>query len=202
MRQRRRRPRPIPTTRLLDDFRQKVGEDRVSLGDLTTWTDGRALGLVLLLIALPETIPLIGFSALLATPIFVIGLYMLAYGSNPALPAWLLRRTLSGALVLRVIDRAMPLIRRLDRIAKPRLPLLAGSGRLHGAVCTLMAVLLAAPIPGINILSAFSVASIGIAILQRDGLLVAISLILAALALIGTVGVLTGAFLLWDLVFG
>jgi hypothetical protein len=202
MTQRKRRPRPVATARLLDDFRRRVGEHRVSLGDLTTWTDGRALGLVLLLIALPETIPLVGFSALLAMPIFVIGAYMLVYGANPRLPGWLLRRSLSGAAVLRVIDRAMPVIRRLDRIAKPRLPLLAGSGRLHGLVCVLMAVLLAAPIPGINILSAFSVASIGIAILQRDGLLVAISLAFATLALIGTIGVLTGAFLLWDIVLG
>jgi hypothetical protein len=187
---------------MLREFRDKVGEDRVSLDDLTTWTDGRALGLLLLLIALPETIPLVGFSALLAAPIFVIGAYMLAYGSNPRLPQWLLRRTLSGALVGRVVDRAAPAIRRLDRVCKPRLPLLAGAGRLHGVVSMLMAILLAAPIPGVNMLAAFAVASIGIAILQRDGLLVALSLVFAVLALIGTLGVVTGAFLLWDLVFG
>jgi hypothetical protein len=200
-RRKKKRPRHIPTAELLCTFHDKIQEERVSLGDLTRWTDGRALGILLLLLALPETIPMIGLSAILATPIFVIGCYMLVYGGQPRLPAWLLRRSIRGDLVRTAIDRATPVVRRLDRIARPRLPLLAGAGRLHGIIAILMAVLLAVPIPGINILAAFSVAGIGIAIVQRDGLLVALALALALAALLGAAGVLTGAFMLWDNLF-
>ncbi len=168
---------------------------------MTAWTEGRALGLLLLLLALPETIPVVGLSAVLATPIFVIGCYMLIHGDQPELPNWLLRRSIDGARVAAVLDRAMPTIQRLDRISRPRLPLLAGAGRLHGTVCILMAVLLAAPIPGINIVAAFSVAIIGIAIVQRDGALVALSVVLATLALAGTAVVLTGGILIWERLF-
>ena len=165
---------------------------------MTRWTDGRAIGLLLLLIALPETIPFIGLSAILAMPIFVIGAYMLVQGEQPRLPQWLLRRSLSADMVQNAIARSLPTIRRLERVLRPRWPSLASAGRLQGVVCMLMAILLAVPIPGINILSAFSVGCIGIAIVQRDGALVAIALTLASLALAASIGALTGAILLWQ----
>jgi hypothetical protein len=202
MKLRKRRARHIPTAEMLAGIRSRIQGERVTFGDMASWTDGRALGLLLLLLALPETIPFIGLSAILAMPIFVIGCYMSIYGAQPVLPKWLLRRSIKSTLVLSVMDRSMPMIRRIDRISRPRLPLLASAGRLHGVVCMMMAVLLAAPVPGINILAAFSVASLGIAIVQRDGLLASSALVLASLALIAAAGVLTGAFLAWDVIFG
>jgi hypothetical protein len=199
---RKQRPRHTSTTDMLGRVSTQIDTERVTLGQIISWTRGRALGLLLLLLALPETIPMIGFSAVLATPIFIIGCYMLAHGDNPRLPGWLLRRSLKASLLKSVIDRSLPFVRWLDRISKPRLPLLAGSGRTHGAMCILMAVLLAAPIPGINILAAFSVAGIGGGIVQRDGLLVAFALAAGILALIATIGVVTGAFLLGEVLFG
>jgi hypothetical protein len=194
------RPQHVSTAELLCRVRERIDAERVTLGEVALWTEGRAIGPLLLLLALPDAIPMVGFSALLAAPIFVIGGYMLAYGSSPPLPGWLLRRSLKASLLASVIDHSLPHVRRFDRLSRPRLPLIAEAGRAHGTMCMLMAVLLAAPIPGINILAAFSVAGLGIGIVQRDGLVVALALALGVLALVATL--VTGAFLIGDVLLG
>lgn len=192
-----------PTAELLQALRDRGGGERITLGEIAEATAGRAHGLMLLLLALPETIPMVGLSAVIALPIAVIGGHMALYGAEAPLPRWLRERSIRRSLVEAAIDKAMPVIRWLDRISRPRWPALAEAHRLQGAICVVLAVVLAAPIPGINILAAFGVAGIGLGMLQRDGLVVAAALVSAGLALAGTAGVLVGGgALLLELVNG
>lgn len=185
--------RALSTTELLGRLCAESQGERISLGEVAEKTSGRAHGLVLLLLALPEMIPMVGLSAVIAAPIFVTGGYLMVYGDVTRLPGWFKRRSIRRALVDTAIDRTIPVIRRLDRIARPRWPALAGASRLHGTVCMLMAALLAVPIPGVNILAACAVGGIGLGMLQRDGLVVGIALVSAGLALVGAAAVFAGA---------
>jgi hypothetical protein len=182
-----------PTAELLRSLRESGEDGRLSLGEIAEATQGRAFGLVLLVLAIPETIPMIGLSAILATPIVLIGVFMLWTGEEGRLPGWLARRSIDRSLARRGIDRAIPLLERMDRVARPRWGPLARASRLQGAVCVVMGVVLAIPMPGVNILAAFAVAGVGLGILQRDGMLVAAALLSGALALAGFVAVVTGA---------
>lgn len=195
---RRHDPQP-PTAELLQALRERNDRERITLSEIAEATSGRAHGLVLLLLALPETIPMIGLSAVIALPIALVALHMMLYGVEAPLPRWLRDRSIRRSLLDTGIDKALPAIRWLDRISRPRWPALASAHGVQGAACLVMAILLAAPIPGINILSAFGVAGVGLGLLQRDGLVVAAALVCAALALAGTVGVFAGAgVLLWE----
>jgi hypothetical protein len=151
---------------------------------------------MLLLIALPETIPMVGLSLILATPVFFIGILMVRHGPSFPLPLWLGRRTLKRSLLTKTIDRTLPVIRRLDRLLKPRWTRLVEAGRLQGAVCVVMSVVLAVPFPGPNILAAFAVAGIGLGILQQDGRAIAAALGMAGLTLLVIAGAVTGVGLL------
>jgi hypothetical protein len=176
------------------DPEQRTG--RISLHEIASATEGRSHGLMLLLLALPETIPMVGLSLILATPVFVIGILMVRHGPSFPLPRWLGRRTLKRSLMNNAIDRALPSLRRLDRILKPRWTRVVEAGRVQGAVCVVMALVLAVPIPGANILAAFAVAGMGLGILQHDGLAVAAASAMAVLALLATAGAVTGVGLL------
>lgn len=185
--------RPSRTSELLGEIAALEGGERLSLEEVSRVVGGRAVGLLLLVLSLPETIPMVGLSAILAAPILVLGAVLLWKGADPPIPGWVRNRTLPREKVRSAVERTRPVVRWLDRVSRPRWPLLAGAGRLQGAVCIAMAVVLAIPIPGVNLLAAGAVAATGLGILQRDGLAVAGGLLLAGASLLGFAAVATGA---------
>lgn len=180
-----------PISAILTELVERAGE-RISLGEVVDGMKGRAFGLALVVFALPETIPMIGLSLLLAIPIAVIGGYMLAHGEEVPLPAWLRNRSIRTAHIRAAVTRMLPALRWAERTARPRWSRLATACRLQGAVCVAMAIVLAVPIPGINILAAFAVFGTGLGMLLRDGRIVAAAFGSAALAALGMAGVLLG----------
>jgi hypothetical protein len=180
-----------PISVILTDLLARAG-DRISLGEIAEEMGGRASGLALLVFALPETIPMIGLSLILAVPIAMIGGYMVAHGEEVSLPGWLRRRSIRRTLVEAAVDRMLPVVRWVEQRSQPRWTRLARACRLQGAVSLAMAIVLAVPMPGVNILAAFSVFGTGLGMLLRDGRIVAIAFVFAALAATGLAGVLLG----------
>ncbi len=178
---------------LLKKIEEMEGEDQMPIEEITKVIGGRAHGLVLLILSLPETIPMVGLSAILAAPILILGVVLVIRGADPPVPEWVRRRSLPRKKVQGAIRRTRPVVRWLDRVVRPRWNRLATAGRLQGAICIVMALLLAIPIPGVNILAAAAVAGVGLGILQRDGLVVAIASGAALLALLGFGAVVAGA---------
>jgi hypothetical protein len=193
MARQRRDHRSVPATADLVAELRSGGSDIVRLGQIAQKLDGRANGVFLLVLALPEMIPMVGLSAILATPILVIGAYMLVDGNTNRLPKWIDQRRIKRSRIETAVDRSLPLLRKLHRISRPRWPRLACAVRLHGLLCMLLAVVLAIPIPGINTLAASGVAGIGIGTVQRDGVVIAAALLAGVLAIAAAAAVLTGA---------
>ena len=77
-----------------------------------------------------------------------------------------------------VIGHALPMIRRVERMLRPRWPELVGAdwAQLAGVACVVMAVLLSLPIPVFSMLPAAAVAVVALGLLAHDGLAVAIGL--------------------------
>jgi hypothetical protein len=183
---------PRPVSEIVSAILEESAGERIPLSDITSQMKGRAHGLLLFVLALPETIPMIGLSAILAVPIFVIGAHLVVRGSDATLPRWIVRRSIRRSHLESAFGKARPVLRRLERVSRPRLHRLARASRLQGTVCLLMAVVLAIPFPGINILAAFGVAGIGLGMLQGDGILVAAACASSLLALAGMVAVVSG----------
>jgi hypothetical protein len=182
-----------PTWELLEEIQEMEGGDKLGVGEITEVIGIRAHGLILLVLALPETIPMVGLSAILAAPIFVIGMVLVVKGADPAVPGWVQNRSLPRDKVQSAIRRLRRVVQWLDKVLKPRWSHLARAGRLQGLICVVMAILLAIPVPGINILAAGAVAGVGLGILQRDGLVIAIASVLAVVATVGFGFVMSGA---------
>ena len=182
----------VPASDLLLDLRNREGGDELTVGEIADATGGRIPGLVFVVLGLPETIPMVGFSAILAAPIFLAALGLALRGQAGPLPRWLRRKKIKRALFQRAVDRGLPWIRRLERMAKPRWPGLAAAHRLHGLVGMLLAIVLAVPIPGLNIIAAFGTVGLGIGIIQRDGKLIAWAVVAAVVTSVGTAAVLSG----------
>jgi hypothetical protein len=170
--------------RLVRDF---PGE-RLTMGDLVAALEDRTFGLLMLLLALPNCPPMPGIpfvSTVTGTPLaFFAG--QLALGQpTPWLPRRLLRRSVGRAELLRVLEAVAPSVRRIERLLKHRLPALAtGNGeRAAAAVACLLAVILALPIPGGNLLPAWAIVFFALGITERDGVCIVIGGVLTVIAL-------------------
>jgi len=183
------RPQDFPATsdvllRLVREF----PAERLTMNDIVASLQDRAFGLLMLLLALPNSLPMPGIpfvSTVTGTPLaFFAG--QLALGSRtPWLPERLLRQSIGRAQLLRALEIIDPYVKRVERLLRHRWPWLAtGTGeRIAAAVAFVLAVVLALPIPGGNLLPALAIDFIAFGIIERDGVCVAVGGVLAVIAL-------------------
>lgn len=156
--------------------------ERISVADLVTALGDRGFGLLLLLLTLPNALPVPGpgLSAILALPAALLAAQMALGLQQPRLPLRLQRWSFSRIRVAAVLGRACPSLERLERFLRPRRPL-AGD-RLVGLVCLLLALVLALPIPFGNVPVAWAMILVALGVIERDGLATVAGMALGAAA--------------------
>lgn len=173
-------------SRLLADFDKDGDGERIVLGDIVRSLAHRGHGLLLLLFALPNLVPLYlpGLAALFSLPLAVVSAQMLFGRRHPWLPDAVLNRSLARADYERLIGRTAPWLARVERVLRPRLIALTTplGQRLIGLVCLALSLLLALPVPFTNVPLALPIVLLGLALIARDGLLVMIGSALGATA--------------------
>lgn len=189
-----RSPRAHRTSEILLDFARTFPGDRVRLADLDRLLADRAFGFLLLIFALPNTLPLgiPGLSTLTGIPLGLVAVQMVLGMRAPYLPRWLAERSLSRNDFRRLIERTAPWLQRLERLMKPRWRVFRTltAERSVGAFCLLLAIVLALPIPFGNLLPAIGVALISLGLIEEDGLLVSAGLAVGLASLFVVWGVL------------
>ena len=169
--------------------------DRLTMADLVAGLEDRAFGLLMLLLALPNCPPMPGIpflSTVTGTPLaFFAGQLALGH-PTPWLPQRLLRQSFRRTELLVALERVAPYVKRVERLLKPRLLQLAtGRGeRATASVAFLLAVILALPIPGGNLLPAWAIVFFALGVVERDGVCVVIGGIITVIALIVVAAVL------------
>ena len=170
------RPNGRRTSALLREFMETGTAERISLGALRDALGDRGFGVLLLIFALPNLVPLNIplLSAVLGLPLVLLAA-QLTYGRpRPWFPDWLKDRSFPRASFTAVVTRTLPALERAERLLKPRLTgLLSWTGeRLIGAAILFLALVLTLPIPFANWLPAFAIAIFGLAIVEKDGVAV------------------------------
>ena len=184
---------------MLAELLARHQEDSIVLGDILAFFGERAFGALMLVLALPMATPLSaipGVSSVFGLPLVVVCVQLVLGYPRPLLPAQLAKRTIRRETLARAIERADPWLARIERAVHPRLPALTGvaAERALGAVCVVMAVLLALPIPGANQPPAVAVALFAVGLVERDGIFAILGWI-AALAAVVIVVVIYGALI-------
>jgi hypothetical protein len=149
--------------------------EQMGLQDLMDGLGERSFGFVLLLFGVLSAIAIVpGLATITAIPLLFFGLQMLAGYRTPWLPRSISESRFPKADLLATIERAVPAMRWVETICKPRLLFLIGSlgERLLGLLVFILAVVIALPGPGTNFAPGVAIAFMAIAIIERDGLLV------------------------------
>jgi len=181
------------TTELLRGTLDAHSGETITLGDFIDPLGERAFGFLVLVLALPNFIPVpIGIGGVTGAFIIVTGVQMLVGLEHPWLPNAMRRRGFSRASVETFVRRITPLLKWLERLCRPRWESLARhpAHRISGFLLVLIGIALALPIPFTNYPFGMLLIAFAVALLERDGILLVIAwLASAAVALtLGTLG--------------
>lgn len=170
--------RQARTTELLQSALDAHAGDTITLGDFLDPLGERAFGFLILILALPNFIPVpIGVGGVMGAFVVLIGLQMLIGLPQPWLPNALRRRGLARASLDRFIHRLTPVLRWLERLCRPRWATLTRhpAHRITGFLLVLIGIALALPIPFTNYFFGVLLAVYAVALIERDGIALVIA---------------------------
>lgn len=165
----------------LDQLAQSASGAAVSLDWIMGQLHERAFGLFLLVLALPCCIPfLYGIPQIVALPLMFVSAQILIGRHSPWLPEKLANRTVSAEGLQNLAQRAGPWLRRIEAISRPRRTALtrAPLDRVVGLALVLFSASILVPLPGTNTVPGFAVVLVSMGLLQRDGILVILGMLL------------------------
>ena len=156
---------------------------------LTSALGKRSFGIVLVLFGLPNLLPIPGLPMLCGLIIGVIGVQMMMGAQSLKLPNWLSQRRIKRADLARLVAKADPSLRALEKVMRPRLAFLTSpqAQRVLGLVILVLGIALQAPIPFFGgIAPGIGVVLLGLALTERDGALLLAGLLISSFAMIFT----------------
>ena len=187
-------------SQILDQVGDDDRRERVSISDLMRAMDARAVAALILLFALPNVLPTPpGTSSILGLPLLYLCAQMML-GKLPWLPGLIADRSMTRNDFRAFVGRVTPWLARAERLLKPRLLFITSpkGEQVIGALCLVLAIVLAMPIPLGNMLPALAISLMALGVLERDGLWVLGGAIVAALSRVivwGVVWALAKAFI-------
>jgi hypothetical protein len=174
---------------LLDDLVASFPVDKVSVGELVDRLDSRAHGVLLLVLALPMCVPNVPGISTIFGVLMMAPAIQLVLGSRKL---WLPRRVREWSVDCEALRKtlrvAIPPLTRVEYLIRPRWARLTRfpATILVGLQTLLMAFILILPIPFANWPPGMTVAMTALALLQRDGVLMLLT-IPAAVASVASV---------------
>ncbi|BCX11557.1 MAG: hypothetical protein KatS3mg067_0495 [Thermosynechococcus sp.] len=167
----------------------------VSLEEILQLAGERMFGFLLTVLSLPSALPLPapGYATPFGMVLLLLGWQLLGGASIPWLPPRLLKRTMPRSQIQKIVRTALPWLRRIELISRPRLRAICTTrgGRLGlGVVVSLMAISMILPIPGTNTIPAMGIFTIGFGLLDDDGLISLAGVVISLIGLAVTTSIL------------
>ena len=179
--------------RLVRAAKEDVRTDRMTIGDLIASLGEASFGWSLVVLALLNLLPLpLGFNMITSIPLIIVTAQMALGFDKVRLPGFIASRSINRRGFQNLVLRLKPIFSWVERLSKPRLPMMLSpmAERVIGIVLFLASLALFLPIPLNTWLLAISLLVAGVGIVERDGLitLIGTSLALAAVVLTGVLG--------------
>lgn len=159
----------------LKHLRGKITYQNVlqSLGD-------SAFGLVLLFFSLPSALPLASIpsvSVIFSIPILLFSAQMIVGRKTLWLPPSLARRTISHQVLMKISQKSIPYLMKINHLLKPRWLFMTGRVMeiINGMVIFCLATLLMLPIPFSNFFFAGLLILFSLGVIEKDGVLITLA---------------------------
>lgn len=171
------RPHDPRTTELFQQALDQNTGDTISLEQFIAPLETRAYGFLVVLLSLPNFIPIpMGVGGVCGTSLVLIGAQMLWGMPRPWLPRFARQHGFPRHSVEAFVARMNPMFARLERVCRPRWEQITRKPYSHfsGLMLILLGILLALPIPFTNYPFGILILAFGVALIERDGVLLAL----------------------------
>lgn len=165
------RARSQTLSQILTEIAGDRSRSSIAINDLISLLGGRGSAGLILIFALPNVLPAPpGMSGILGLPLLYLSVQMML-GRVPWLPRIVALRSIPQERFAMLVDNLGPWLARAERLLRPRWSWVVGyrAERVVGAICVVLAAVLALPIPFGNMLPAFAICLIALGVLERDG---------------------------------
>ena len=162
-----------PLSQLLHELCEDPREE-VTVWEIAQSFGRRAFGALLFVFAIANLRPVPpGSSTVLGAPLMLLSPQGAIGSDSHWLPRFMRERHIKIGDLHRAFKRFLPFLEKIERLSRPRLFFLFGpvGDRVIGLVCTLLAFVLILPIPLGNLLPAFTIGALALALFQRDGII-------------------------------
>jgi hypothetical protein len=163
--------------------------DTISIRQIVEAFGERAFGFVIILFSLPNCVPAPpGLNSVFGLPVLLFAIQLMIGRARPWLPRKIMDKSFKIATFRKIIDVAEPRLRKVESFCRPRYTALFGprGDRLIGLFAVLCAISVIIPLPGTNFPPSIALVIMSIAIMEEDGLLLGIGLLVGLGGLIYT----------------
>ena len=165
----------MKVSEILEDFiSSHQGQPGVTVRQMVTGFGERAFGFLLLVFALICVVPLPvpGIHMFLSIPLFYLSVQQMMGRHVVWFPEKVLDHVIPNRAFREISARAIPWIKRIEKISKPRLEFFSHgvSFCIFGALTFYITAFLAIPLPLTNLVPALGISIMAIGFLNRDGL--------------------------------
>ncbi len=177
-------------------------EGPVTIAGIRNGLGDRSFAALLVVFAAINMLPLPpGTTLILGPPLLLVSGQMVLGHESVWLPRFLLGKSIPRQRFRRMSTRFIPLLERLEQVIRPRRWPFAGdqAERVIGLVAFVLSLAVTFPVPLGNWLPALAIALLGVALSERDGVLMGVALSVGVLSfgvifmVIGAASVLAGA---------
>jgi hypothetical protein len=188
------------TSALLRRLFDELPGDQVPVRYVVRQLRRRSFGGISIFLAVLSLVP--GVSIFTGLALFIIGIQILFGFRGPLLPKIIGQRQISSEALLKIGNPFLDKIEKFERYVKPRWLFLTTPplSNLVGLLIAALAVVVMVPLPFSNMPPAFALILISTGLLERDGLLISVGIVVAVAAFaIGVlvVGVAYESYLLY-----
>lgn len=169
-------------------FFEELRDKKVTLSEILTLAGERIFGFLFVILALPSALPVPapGYSIPFGIAMFFLAIQLVIGRDRPWLPAKIMNGSMSLDTVRGFIKKGNPWLQRIEALTKPRMSSICTSlpGRvLIGIAIAIMSISMMIPIPGTNTLPAIGIFVTGFGLVEDDGAISLLGLIICALGL-------------------
>ncbi len=161
---------------ILHEIDSKFKGQNITIEALLDTFRERGFGFFMFLFALPAALPLpaVGYGTVLGLPLVLLSMQQALGKHTIWLPLSWKKKAISHERFKSIIDRALPLIRKLEYFIKPRLEFVTTGIflRIIGIFGLIMSLSVCVPLPLTNTVPSFGIALMSVGVLTRDGLAV------------------------------
>ena len=181
---------------VLEEAVRRYQTDTVTIDELMQALHERGFGILLIIFVIPNCfpVPAPGLVSLTAFPLAFIAWQMIVGRDYPWLPRWIGRKTIRRAFLARIVERAAPWMKKIEKVLRQRMAFASSETgeRLVGIWSLALTTSIAVPLPWTNFLPGYGVLIMALGLLSRDGVVIILG------ALVGLVGLcLTTAILIF-----